>query len=352
MHGDSTHRTNVVDVVAIQRGKVHPNRYVIMSGDIDSRASNTYDDTTDAPGANDNASGIAGMLEAARLLTRYDFGSSIVYVGLSGEEQGLWGGEDLAAKAGKEGWDIAAMLNNDMIGNIEGLDGVIGNTTFRVFSEPVPVGTTEADYRRIRYYGGEVDGPSRELARYIDRVTSLYFTNLDAVMVYRLDRFGRGGHHRPFNDAGFPAVRVMEAHENYTRQHQNVRVENGIKYGDVIEGVNFEYVAKMAALNATVLATLGWAPPSPRNVRIGGAVQPSTTLSWDAVKDPNLAGYKIYWRETTAPQWQESRYVGTATEYTLENVVIDNYLFGVAAVGKDGNESVVSFPSGLIRGRR
>ncbi len=344
--------TWVVNVVAIQRGTIHPDRYVIMSGDIDSRASNSSDGVTDAPGANDNASGMAGVLEAARLLTPYEFSSSIVYAGLSGEEQGLLGGRHMANIAKEKGWRIVGVLNNDMIGNIQGVDGVIDNSTFRVFSEPTPVTETEEQRRRRRFYGGEVDGPSRQLARYVHQMTDTYIPNLTAIMIYRLDRFGRGGHHRPFNDAGFTGVRIMETHENYTRQHQNVRVENGIEYGDVIEGVDFEYAAKLTAVNAITLASLAWAPPQPPSVHIGGAVQPSTRLAWEAVEDPNLAGYVVHWRNTTAPQWQHSRFVGTATEYTLENIVIDNYLFGVSAVGKTGNESVVVFPSELIPRRR
>jgi len=341
--------TWVVNVVAIQRGTQHPDRYVIMSGDIDSRASSGTDATTDAPGANDNASGMAGTIEAARVLTQYQFANSIVYAGLSGEEQGLYGGQHMAQVAKEEGWDIIGVLNNDMIGNIEGIDGVIDNTSFRVFSEPTPATDTLRQHQLRRFYGGEVDGPSRQLARYVARLTDQYIPNLDAMMIYRLDRFGRGGHHRPFNDEGFPGVRIMETHENYNRQHQDIRTEDGIEYGDVIEGVNFAFAAKLTAVNAITLASLGWAPPSPNNVRIGGAVQPSTSLAWEAVDDPNLAGYKIYWRATTAPQWEHSRFVGMVTEYTLENIVIDNYLFGVASVGKDGHESLVVFPSGLIQ---
>ena len=344
--------TWVVNVFAIQRGTVHPNRYVIMSGDIDSRASNTIDAVIDAPGANDNASGMAGAIEAARILTNYSFPTSVVYAGLSGEEQGLFGGQHMAKMAKDEGWDIVGILNNDMIGNIEGIDGVIDNSTFRVFSEPTPVTETELERRRRRFYGGEVDGPSRQLARYVHRMTGIYMPDLNAKMIYRLDRFGRGGHHRPFNDEGFAGVRIMETHEHYDRQHQDIRVENGIEYGDVIEGVNFEYAARLTAVNAITLAGLAWAPAQPQNVRIGGIVQPSTRLVWDPVEDDNLAGYKIYWRDTTAPQWQYSRFVpSTITDFTLENIVIDNYLFGVASVGTDGNESLVVFPGGLIRSR-
>ena len=344
--------TWVVNVVAIQRGTVHPNRYVIMAGDIDSRASGGNDAVTDAPGANDNATGTAGAMEAARILSRYEFGSSIVYAALSGEEQGLLGGRHMAQVALEEEWDIAAVLNNDMIGNVEGIDGVIENSTFRVFSEPNPATDELANHQRRRTFGGEVDGPSRQIARYVHKIADLYIPNLDAIMIYRLDRFGRGGHHRPFNDVGFPGVRIMETHENYNRQHQDIRVEDGIEYGDVIEGVNFNYVGKITGVNAATLAALAWAPPRPGNVQIGGSNRPSTVLGWEPVDDPNLAGYKVYWRDTTAPQWQHSRFVGSVDRFTLENVIIDNFLFGVASVGKDGNESPVVFPgSQLPRGR-
>jgi len=336
--------TAVVSVVAIQRGTLNPNQYVLMAGDIDSRASGGNDGETDAPGANDNATGMAGAIEAARLLTEHSFPTSIVYAGLSAEEQGLYGGQKLAAVAVEEGWDIIAVLNNDMIGNTEGIDGIKDNTTFRVFSEPVPATDELTDHQRRRTRGGEVDGPSRQIARYVDRIADLYFPNLDAKMVYRLDRFGRGGHHRPFNDVGFPGVRIMETHENYNRQHQDIRVEDGIEYGDVVEWVDFDYTATVTSLNAAVLASMAWAPPAPANVTVGGSNRPSTTLSWEVSDDPNLAGYKVYWRDTTAPQWEHFRWAGKVDSYTLENVIIDNYLFGVAGVGKDGNESVVVFP--------
>ncbi len=297
-----TEPTRIVNVVAIQRGTVYPDRYVIMSGDIDSRISNVMNATDDSPGANDNASGMAGTIEAARVLSRFKFPTSIMYVGLSGEEQGLFGGRFLAETAVEVGWEIVGVLNNDMIGNIEGIDGVIDNTSFRVFSEPTPVTETERQRQRRRFYGGEVDGISRQLARYVARMTSTYFTNLKANMIYRLDRFGRGGHHRPFNDQGFAGVRIMETHENYNRQHQDIRVEDGIEFGDVLEGVNFEYAAKLTGVNIITLAGLAWAPREPHNVRIGGAVRPSTRLQWERPDDPNLAGFKIYWRETTSPQ--------------------------------------------------
>jgi len=342
----------IVNVVAIQRGYRYPDRYIIMSGDIDSRVTDAMNSKSDAPGANDNASGMAGTIEAARVLSKYKFPTSIIYVGLSGEEQGLFGGKIMAEHAKENNWNIVGVINNDMIGNIEGVDGVIQNNTFRVFSEPTPVTEEETARRMRRFYGGEVDGVSRQLARYIDRMTDMYCTNLDAIMIYRLDRFGRGGHHRPFNDAGFPGVRIMETHENYTRQHQDLRREGGIQYGDVLEGVNFDYAAKLTGVNAISLAGIAWAPPQPAEVRIGGAVQPSTILEWEPVNDPDLGAYKIYWRETTEAQWQYSRIIPKdTTRFVLEGIVIDNYLFGVASVGKDGNESVVVFPSAVIRNR-
>ena len=234
----------------------------------------------------------------------------------------------------------------------DSIDGVIDNRSFRIFSEPTPVNADERQRIWHRFYGGEVDGPSRQLARYVHRMTSTYMPMMNPTMIYRLDRFGRGGHHRPFNDEGFAGIRIMETHENYTQQHQDIRTEDGIKYGDVIEHVNFEYASKLTAVNAIALAGIAWAPPAPQQVMIGGAVKPSTTLQWNAVEDKDVVGYKIYWRDTTAPQWQYSRYVGNVTKFTLEKVVIDNYLFGVVAVGKDGHESVVAYPNTLIPRRR
>lgn len=337
----------IVNVVAVQKGTKYPNRYIIMSGDIDSRVSNVNDHTSDSPGANDNASGMAGAIEAARVLSKYQFESSIIYVGLSGEEQGLFGGRGLAAYAKEKGWDIIGIMNNDMIGNITGVDGVIDNRTFRIFSEPVPPTETERQRRRRRFYGGEVDGISRQLARYIYNTTKTYMPEMNPKMIYRLDRFGRGGHHRPFNDAGFAGIRIMEMHENYTQQHQDIRTENGIEYGDKLKFVNFEYANKLTAVNAINLASIAWAPASPQNVKIGGIVQPSSKLSWDKVD--GAKGYKIYWRDTTSPTWDHFQYVEDVTQFTLKGIVIDNFFFGVAAVGENGHESIVSFPSGIIR---
>lgn len=342
----------VVNVVAIQRGTKYPNRFIIMSGDIDSRVSNPTDFTSDSPGANDNASGMAGAIESARVLSKYKFESSIIYVGLSGEEQGLFGGQGLAKYAKEHNWEIIGVLNNDMIGNISGVDGVIDNRTFRIFSEAITTDETDPEKlarqaRGRRFYGGEVDGISRQLARYVHKTTKTYMPEMNPMMVYRLDRFGRGGHHRPFNDAGFAGIRIMEAHENYTQQHQDIRSENGINYGDTFEHVNFPYCKKLTAVNAITMASLASAPPAPKEVGIGGIVEPSAKLKWNKVE--GAKGYKIYWRDTTSSTWDNSRYVVDVTEFTLEGIVIDNFFFGVATVGEDGHESMIVFPNKIIR---
>ena len=343
---------NIVNVVAIQRGTKYPNRYIIMSGDIDSRVSSPTDFTSDSPGANDNASGMAGAIEAARVLSKYKFESSIIYVGLSGEEQGLFGGQGLAKYAKENNWDVVGILNNDMIGNITGVDGVVDNRTFRIFSEPITTDITDAGQlaraaRSRRFYGGEVDGISRQLARYVYNTTKTYMPEMNPLMIYRLDRFGRGGHHRPFNDAGFAGIRIMEAHENYTQQHQDIRTEGGINYGDTFEHVNFPYCKKLTAVNAINLASIASAPPAPMEVGIGGIVEASAKLKWSKVD--GAKGYIVYWRDTTSPTWDQKRYVGDVTETTLEGIVIDNFFFGVASVSENGHESPVVFPNKIIR---
>lgn len=332
----------VVNVIAILRGTEDPNRFTMMSGDIDSRISDPMNFESESPGANDNASGLAGVIEAARVLSQYRFKGSIAFVGLSGEEQGLNGGAILAEHIIEQGWDVDAVINNDMIGNITGVNGVTNNTTARVFSEGTRYTETEAEARQRRFQGGEVDSASRNIARYVDQMADLYIPNLDVMMVYRLDRFGRGGHHRPFNEAGFPAVRIMETNENYTQQHQDLRVEDGIEYGDTLEHVNFQYAAKLTALNAVTLASMAAAPAPPRSVTIRGQVSPDTTLSWEKVS--GAASYRLHWRLTTSPTWDYHRSVGDVDTFTLNNIVIDNYFFGVSSVAADGTESPVVFP--------
>jgi hypothetical protein len=340
--------TYVVSVIAIQKGNSKSNAYIAMAGDIDSRVSDILNFTDDSPGANDNATGVAGVIESARVLSRYKFENNIIYMAISGEEQGLYGGQHIAEEIKSLGWDMIGVFNNDMIGNIEGIDGVIDNREFRIFSEPTPVDETDRNRRMRRFYGGEVDGVSRQLARYVYTTTSQYLPELKPILIYRLDRFGRGGHHRPFNDAGFAGLRIMEAHENYNRQHQDIRTENGIEYGDVLSGVDFDYTAQLTRVNAISMARLASAPAAPKTVSVGGAVEPDTVLKWEKSTSENVLGYYVYWRATTADNWEHRIFV-KLNEHTLKGWVIDNYLFGVSAVNSSGDESVVVFPSKVIR---
>lgn len=271
--------TEVMDVLAIQPGASDPDRVVIISGHLDSRNSQPLDAVHDAPGANDDGSGTAAVIEAARVLSRYRFPATIVYAVLSGEEENLYGGRILARYATDHGWRVEAQLNNDIVGNTEGLNGVRDDTHVRVFSEGTKAVETPEQADRRRYNGGEVDSPARQIARFMDGLADRYLTNLDVKMVYRTDRYSRGGDQVPMLEAGFPAVRVTEAVENYTRQHQDVRVENGVAYGDVISGVDFPYLAQVTRLNAIALASLASAPPPPTDVKIAGAVSDDTTVS-------------------------------------------------------------------------
>lgn len=337
--------TNVVSVIAIQRGATDPGRFVLLSGDIDSRVSDIMNARDSSPGANDNASGVAAVLEAARVLSAHRFRGSIVYAALAGEENGLLGGQTLARMAAELGWRLTAVVNNDMIGNVEGSDGVRDTMTVRVFSEGTSPTESDSARRARRATGGEVDGASRQLARYVKATAERYLPELDVWLIYRLDRYGRGGHHKPFADLGYPAVRLMEAHENYARQHQDIRVEGGVLYGDVIEGVDFGYARKITALDAAVLASLSWAPAPPRSVLLRGAVQPAATLSWQPPADSAaVAGYRVYWRRTDAPMWDQWEDVGMATSHRFDGLVVDNWFFGVASLSPEGFPSVVTVP--------
>jgi Zn-dependent M28 family amino/carboxypeptidase len=343
-HPRIAHDVRVVNVVAVQRGATDPERYALMTAHYDSRVTDVMDSTRFSPGANDDGSGTVALLEAARVLSRYRLDGTVVYAALAGEEQGLFGGQILARHAKDRGWRIEGVLNNDIIGNTRGVNGVVENSTARVFGPGIPTSAPEAELRRYLYSGGELDTPSRELMRYVDRTAATYVPNLDVRMIYRLDRFGRGGDQTPFFQQGFPAVRITETNEDYTRQHQNVRTENGIRYGDLPEGVDYTYLARMTSLNAAALASLAWAPPSPDSVTITGAVEPSATLRWRPVNAADLAGYRVYWRDPESPTWTQSRWVGNTTEATIDGITIDNYFFGVVAVDREGHESRAVFP--------
>ncbi len=335
--------TEVMDVLAIQKGATDPNRVIIIAGHIDSRVTDVMNFTSDAPGANDDGSGVAAVLEAARVLSKHKFPATLVFAVLSGEEQGLLGGKVLADYAKANGWKVEADLNNDIVGNSRGQSGVMDNTHVRVFSEGTKAVETPEQANGRRYNGGEVDSPSRNLARYLDGLADRYLTNFDVVMVYRTDRYGRGGDQVPLLEAGYPAVRVTEAVENYDRQHQDLRTENGKAYGDTIEGVDFAYLAQVTRLNVVAMASLASAPPPPSGVKIEGAVSPDTKVSW--APTPGAAGHRVWWRVTTDPTWRLSRWVpGPAATATLKDVVIDDYFFGVSSVSADGWESPIVFP--------
>ena len=334
--------TEIVDVLAIQRGTTDPDRYIIMSAHIDSRASGANDATSDAPGANDDGSGTAAVIEAARVLSKHKFPATIVYAVLSGEEQGLNGGKVLADYARAKGWQVEAVLNNDIVGNSTGIGGMKDSGHVRVFSEGTKAVESAEQANRRRYNGGEVDSPSRNLARFIDTLADHNIDGLDVKMIYRTDRFGRGGDQTRMLEAGYPAVRITESVEHFDRQHQDVRVENGRSYGDLIEGIDFQYLGKVTKLNVAALAALARAPMPPA-VTIQRANGSDTKVSWTPVK--GAAGYKVWWRDTTAPQWQYSRTAAAdATSLVLQHAVIDDWLFGVSAVAADGTEGPIAFP--------
>jgi hypothetical protein len=334
--------TEVMDVLAIQRGTSDPERVIVISGHLDSRVTDVMNATADAPGANDDGSGVAAVIEAARVLSHYKFPATLVFAVLSGEEQGLNGGHVLANYAVAHNWKVEADLNNDIVGNTEGMSGVRDNSHVRVFSEGTRTTETAAEADKRRYNGGEVDSPSRNLARYMDELADEYLTNLDVVMVYRTDRYGRGGDQVEMLKAGYPAIRVTEAVENYTRQHQDLRVEKGVRYGDVIEGVDFPYLAQVTRLNVITMAALARAPVPPTGVTIEGAVTPDTQLRW--TPSPGAAAYRVWWRPTTDARWRYSRLASAPGQAVLKGVNIDDFFFGVSAIGADGFESPVVFP--------
>ena len=337
--------TEVMDVVAIQRGTLEPNRVVAITGHIDSRVTDVMDATHDAPGANDDASGVAAVLESARILSKRKFAATIVYGVLSGEEQGLYGGRVLADYARDKGWQVEADLNNDIVGNSHGQDGVNDNSVVRVFSEGTKALETPEQASRRRYNGGELDSPSRNLARFVAGLADRHLVNLRVNMVYRTDRYGRGGDQVEFLEHGFPALRLTEPHEDYRNEHQDLRTESGVRYGDTIDRVDFDYLAQVTRLNAITLASLASAPAPVRGVAIGGAVTTDTVMSWTA--QPGVASYRVWWRDTTAPQWQHSRSFPANVDpghALLKNIDLDDFFFGVSAISADGWESPVTFP--------
>jgi Zn-dependent M28 family amino/carboxypeptidase len=334
----------IVDVVAIQRGTTDPERVIVLTGHIDSRVTDIMNSTADAPGADDDASGVAAVIEAARILSRYKFPATLVYGVLSGEEQGLYGGKVLADYAKAQGWRVEADLNNDIVGSTRGQNGVVNNTRLRLFSEGTRDTENADEAKQRRFEGGENDSASRNVARYAKAVAERYMPNWTVALVYRLDRFGRGGDHSAFNALGFPAVRFTENAEDYRHQHQDLRTENGVEYGDTPANVDFAYLAKVTATNALTAASMASAPPPPVNVKVAGAVTPDTVLSWNASPGMAAAAYRVHWRDTTEAAWTHARDAGSGNSVTLANVAIDDFAFGVASVSADGFESPVVFP--------
>jgi Zn-dependent M28 family amino/carboxypeptidase len=334
----------IVDVVAIQKGTTDPERVIVITGHIDSRVSDPMNAIADAPGADDDASGVAVVIEAARILSRYKFPATLVYGVLSGEEQGLYGGKVLADYAKAQSWRVEADLNNDIVGAIRGQNGVIDNTRLRLFSEGTREVETAEQAKQRRFEGGENDSASRNVARYAKAVAERYMPNWTVALVYRLDRFGRGGDHSAFNALGFPAVRFTENAEDYRHQHQDLRTDGGVEYGDTIAHVDFAYLGKVAATNALAAASMASAPPPPTNVKIAGAVAPDTQLSWTAAPGSPAAGYRVHWRDTTEAAWSHSRDAGNNAAVTLTDIAIDDFVFGVASVSAEGFESPIVFP--------
>jgi hypothetical protein len=370
--------TKVCNAVAIQRGTERPNDVVIITGHIDSRVSDVMNATADAPGANDDGSGTAAVIEAARVLSKHKFPGTIVYAALSGEEQGLLGGKILADYAKAQGWNVIANLNNDIIGNSCGSDGVCNDKLVRVFSEGPRWQGHEQLAKEIRSLGGENDAPSRNISRYLDNLADRLSIGLDVMQVWRNDRFGRGGDHTEFLNAGFPAVRLSVAVENYNWQHQDLRTEKGIKYGDTIENMDFPYLEKVTKLNVAALAAIASAPPPPEP-EVEGAVSTDTTVTW---APREAAGFNVRRRRTDTNGWEHSLHVprskcpqserimdpaayGTDKDgnlivdvrkqspckVVLPRVRVDDWVFGVSSVSKDGFESPVAsaVPGGAFK---
>jgi acetylornithine deacetylase/succinyl-diaminopimelate desuccinylase-like protein len=345
--------TAVCDMVAIQRGTERPNDVVIITGHIDSRVTDVMNFTSDAPGANDDGSGTAAVIEAARVLSKHKFPGTIVYAALSGEEQGLYGAKVLANYAKAQGWNVVTDINNDIIGGTCGSDGVCDSTHARVLSEGPRSQGQEELAKATHALGGENDAPSRNISRFLDSLADRLKIGIDLRQIWRTDRVGRGGDHIPFLELGYPAARLNVAIENYNWQHQDLRTENGIKYGDTIDHVDFPYLAKMTKLNVAALAAIASAPPPPEP-KVEGAVSTDTTLTWAPVA--SATSYQVRWRRTDANQWEVARSVpasqcAAACKAVLPHIRVDDWVFGIASVSKDGFESPVAsaVPGGAFK---
>ena len=336
---------NLTNVIATLRGSTDPERIYVVSGHYDSMCGNPSDGECDAPGANDDASGTAAVLELARVMSKRKFDATIVFMAVAGEEQGLLGAAYYAQQALEKKMNIEAMVTNDIIGGVTTFKDAANRESMRVFSEGVPSNETPAEANVRRLTGGENDSQSRQLARFIKESGEMFIPDFRVMIVYRRDRYLRGGDHIPFLERGFSAVRFSETNEDYDHQHQNVRTEDGKVFGDLPEFVDYGYVAKVTKVNLAALARLAYGPARPLNVgmvttRLGN----DTELRWEPSKESDIAGYEIVWRETASPVWTDSKFVGNVTNHVMKSMSKDNYFFGIRSVDKDGNKSQVSFP--------
>lgn len=337
--------TEIVNVVATLPGTLEGarDRHYYVIGHYDSRASDVMDAEIDAPGANDDASGVALLMELARVMSQQTFDATLVFMATAGEEQGLYGAALHAEEAREQGVDIRAVLSNDVVGDPTHPLGEPVPGKVRVFSQALPEDPSPEEYRRIRALGMETDSPSRQLARYVHQVASWHGLLVQPLLIFRSDRFLRGGDHTAFTDEGFPAVRFTEVHEDYTRQHQDIRTEDGIQYGDRVEHVDPEYLAGVTRLNGAVLAHLANAPTPPGNPRIViASLTNETTLRWEPSPEPDVRGYEVVWRKTVSPFWEQARDVGNVPEITLP-ISKDNHFFGIRAYDRHGYRSPVAF---------
>ncbi|UBU14143.1 M28 family metallopeptidase [Nonomuraea gerenzanensis] len=339
--------TMITNVVATLRGTqdAAAGRTYVVSGHYDSRCSDVMNATCDAPGANDDASGVAVAIEAARVMATRTFDATVVFMAVAGEEQGLYGSAYYAQQAKQSNTDIQGMFTNDIVGSADGENGREPGAV-RVFSEGVPTSETPAQAAVRQSIGGENDGVSRQLARFVHETAEQYVPWFDARLYYRRDRYLRGGDQIPFLQQGYAAVRFTEVHENYLHQHQDVRVEDGVQYGDLLRFVEPDYVARVAQVNLAALAALARAPRSPgRAAIVTSRLTNDTDLRWEAGPEPDVAGYEVVWRATTEPLWTHSRFVGNVTSYRVEGLSKDNFQFGVRAVDEQGHRSPVSHPT-------
>jgi Peptidase family M28 len=339
--------TTITNVIATLHGSQvdSPGRTYVVSGHLDSRVTDVLNGTSDAPGADDDGSGVAAVLELARVMSTRHFDANIVFAVFSGEEQGTFGSVNFASRLKAAGTNVAGMFSNDIIGSSLGQNGVRDRRDLRVFAEGPSPQETPAQAAIRRTMGGENDSPPRELARFVREAAQAAIPKMNVWIIYRRDRFLRGTDDGPFLDQGYPGLRMTEPNEDYRHEHQDVRVENGVQFGDLPQFLDYKYIANVAGVNLSALAALANGPAAPSGIKVeAGTLTVDTTLSWQPNTEPDLAGYEIVYRDTNMPYWQHTIPVGDVTSFTVKGITKDNFLFGVRAVDKDGNRSVVTFP--------